>query len=51
MGLCVGGGIVLVSSLRYGFSVPLLVIGLVCACVFGGMAFMGLFVRDRAELD
>ena len=51
MGFCVGGGVVVVSSLRYGFSVPLLILGLVCAVVFGGLAFMGLFVRDRPEVD
>jgi len=51
MGLCIGVGVIVVSSLRYGFSVPLLILGLVCAVVFGGLAFMGLFVRDRTEVD
>ena len=41
----------LVASLRYGFSFPLLVVGIVCAAVFGGLAFMGLFTSRRAELD
>ncbi len=51
MGVCVGGGVVVASSIRYGFSLPLLVVGLVCAVVFGGLAFMGLFVRERPRLD
>jgi hypothetical protein len=51
MGLCIGGGVVLVSAIRYGFSVPLLVLGLVCAVVFGGLAFMSLFVRERTQVD
>jgi hypothetical protein len=50
MGLSIGGGVVLVASLRYGFSFPLLVLGIVCAAGFGGLAFMGLF-RERPELD
>ena len=51
MGVSIGGGIVLVASIRYGFSFPLLVIGIVCAAVFGGLAFMGLFTSLRPELD
>lgn len=51
MGVTIGAGVVVVSALRYGFSLPLLVLGVVCAFVFGGLAFMGLFVRDRAELE
>ena len=50
LGLCVGSGVVLVSSLRYGFSLPLLVLGLVLAIVFGGMAVMGALVR-RAGVE
>jgi hypothetical protein len=51
MGVCVGGGVIVASAIRYGFSFPLLVLGLVCAAVFGGLAFMGLFVRERPGLD
>lgn len=50
LGVCVGAGVVLVSSLRYGFSLPLLLLGLVLAIVFGGLALMGAFVsRARVE--
>jgi len=41
LGLCVGAGVVLLASLRYGFSVPLLVLGVVLAVVFGGLPLMG----------
>jgi len=51
MGLVIGGGIVLVASILYGFSFPLLVVGIVCSAVFGGLAFMGLWTSQRRELD
>jgi len=51
LGVCVGGGVVLISSLRYGFSAPLLVLGLVLAVVFGGLALMSAFVARRTHLD
>ena len=51
LGLCVGGGVVLISSLRYGFSTPLLVLGFVLAVVFGGLALMGAFVSRRTHVD
>jgi hypothetical protein len=47
LGLCVGGGVVLLSSLRYGLSAPLLVLGFVLAAGFGGLAVVGAFVRRR----
>lgn len=50
MGLSVGAGVVLVSSLRYGFSLPLLILGIVLAIVFGGLALMGAFVT-RAGVE
>lgn len=50
LGLCVGAGVVLVSSIRYGFSLPLLLLGLVLAIVFGGLAVMGAFVT-RAQVE
>ncbi len=51
LGLCVGGGVVLISSLRYGFSAPLLLLGVVLAIVFGGLAVMGAFVSRRTHVD
>jgi hypothetical protein len=51
LGLCVGGGVVLISSLRYGFSAPLLLLGLVLAVVFGGLALMSAFVSRRTHVD
>jgi hypothetical protein len=51
LGLCVGGGVVLISSLRYGFSAPLLLLGVVLAIVFGGLALMGAFVSRRTHVD
>ncbi len=50
-GVLVGGGVVLLSSLRYGFSGPLLLIGIVLAIGFGGLALVGLFVRERPSVD
>jgi hypothetical protein len=47
LGLCVGGGVVFLSSLRYGFSAPLLLLGIVLAIGFGGLAMVGAFVRRR----
>jgi len=47
LGLCVGGGVVLLSSLRYGFSAPLLLLGIVLAIGFGGLALVGAFVGRR----
>jgi len=47
LGLCVGGGVVLLSSLRYGLSAPLLLLGIVLAIGVGGLALVGAFVRRR----
>jgi len=47
LGICVGGGVVLLSSLRYGLSAPLLLLGIVLAIGFGGLALVGAFVRRR----
>lgn len=47
LGICVGGGVVLLSSLRYGFSAPLLLLGIVLAIGFGGLALVGAFVGRR----
>ncbi len=51
LGVCVGGGVVLISSIRYGFSAPLLLLGIVLAVVFGGLALMSAFVARRTHLD
>ncbi len=51
LGLCVGAGVVLLSSIRYGLSAPLLLLGLVLAIGFGGLALVGLFVRGRPHVD
>ena len=51
LGLCVGGGVVLVSSIRYGFSVELLLIGIVLAIGFGGLGLMGAVVGRKTHVD
>ena len=50
LGVLVGGGVVLLSSLKFGFSAPLLVLGIVLAIGFGGLAVLGVFVR-RTPVD
>jgi len=50
LGVCVGGGVVLVSSLLYGFSAPLFVLGVVLAVAFGGLALIGEFIRGRPSV-
>lgn len=47
LGICVGGGVVLLSSLRYGLSAPLLLLGIVLAIGFGGLSLVGAFVGRR----
>jgi hypothetical protein len=51
LGVLVGGGVILGSSLRYGFSSPLLVLGLVLLVVFGALGVVGAVVDRRAHLD
>jgi hypothetical protein len=51
LGACIGGGVVLLNSLRYGFSAPLLVLGIVLAIGFGAVALAGEFVRRRTHID
>ena len=51
LGLCVGGGVVLVSSIRYGLSGPLLVLGLVLLVVFGGLGLMSAVVARRTRVE
>ena len=51
LGLCVGGGVVLVASLMYGFSAPLFVLGVVLAVAFGGLALIGEFLHPRTRVE
>jgi len=51
LGVLIGGGVVLVSSMRFGFSGPLMMLGLVLAIVFGGLAWVGAFVNRRTHVD
>lgn len=51
LGLFVGAGVVLLSSVRYGLSAPLLLLGIVLAIGFGGLAVFGEFMRRRTPID
>ena len=51
LGLCVGGGVVLVSSILYGFSAVLLLIGIVLVIGFGGLGLMGAVVGRKTHVD
>jgi hypothetical protein len=51
LGLCVGGGVVLVSSIRYGLSAPLVILGLVLLVVFGALGLMSEVVARRTRVD
>jgi hypothetical protein len=51
LGLCVGGGVVLVSSILYGLSAPLLLIGLVLLVVFGSLGLVSALVSRRTRVD
>jgi hypothetical protein len=51
LGLCIGGGVVLLSSLRYGLSAPLLLLGVVLTIGFGGLALFGEFMRRHTPID
>jgi hypothetical protein len=50
-GLLVGGCVVALSAARYGLSAPLLLVGIVLAIGFGGLAFVGAFVGRRRAVD
>ncbi len=50
-GLSVGAGVVLVNSLRYGLSAPLIGVGIVLAIGFGGLALLGALLDRRTNLD
>jgi hypothetical protein len=51
LGLVIGGSVVLVSSLRYGLTVPLLLLGIVLAIAFGGLGLVAVLVRRRMSID
>jgi hypothetical protein len=51
LGLVIGGAVVLLSSLRYGFSAPLLLLGIVLAIGFGGLAAVTTGARRRTPID
>jgi hypothetical protein len=50
-GLLVGGCVVALSAARYGFSAPLVLVGIVLAIGFGGLAFVGGFAGRRRPVD
>ena len=41
----------LLSSLKYGLSAPLLLLGVVLAIGFGGLALVGAVLRRRTPVD
>lgn len=51
LGLCVGGGVVLLSAIRYGLSAPLVLLGIVLTVVFGGLALIAAFAPRRTTVD
>jgi len=50
-GLLVGGCVVALSAARYGFSAPLVLVGIVLAVGFGGLVFVGAFAGRRPTVD
>jgi hypothetical protein len=50
-GLSVGGCVVALSAARYGLSAPLLLVGIVLAMGFGGLAFVSALVGRRQPVD
>jgi hypothetical protein len=51
LGVVVGVGVVLLSYVRYGFSAPLLLLGVVLVVAFGALGVVGAFVGRRTHLD
>jgi hypothetical protein len=51
LGLVVGGAVVLLSSVRYGFSAPLLLLGMVLVIGFGALAALAGAARRRTPID
>ena len=50
-GLLVGGCVVALSAARYGLSGPLVLVGIVLAIGFGGLAFVGAFAGRHRAVD
>jgi hypothetical protein len=50
-GVCVGAGVVVAGSIRYGFSAPLVVLGVVLAAGFGGLAVIGAVTQRRTTVE
>jgi hypothetical protein len=48
-GVATGGAVVALSSVRYGLSLPLLLLGVALALGCGGLAFVAAFGRGRAR--
>lgn len=51
LGGCIGGSVVLLGSLKYGFSPPLLLLGVILVIGFGAVALAGEVVRKGTHLD
>ena len=51
LGLVVGGAVVLVNSVRYGFSAPLLLLGMVLVVGFGALAAVAVVARRPTPID
>jgi hypothetical protein len=51
LGILIGAAVVLLSSMRFGFSAPLLLLGIVLAVAFGGLGWVGAFVDRRTHVD
>ena len=51
LGLVVGGAVVLLSSVRYGFSAPLLLLGMVLVVGFGALAALAVVAGRRSPID
>lgn len=50
-GLLVGGAVVLLNAFRHGFSVPLLLLGVVLVIAFGALGVVGAVARRRTGID
>jgi hypothetical protein len=50
-GLLVGGAVVFLNALRYGFSPPLLILGMVLVIAFGALALVGAIAGRRTGID
>jgi hypothetical protein len=50
-GLLVGGAVVILNSIRHGLSAPLLLLGIVLAVGFGGLALAAAITQRRTPID